>query len=318
MELPIKLNFNEIFKSRKTQLLLVIFIISLFLTIYSPAFLTVTNIRSVLMGMSYDLVVSLGMTILLIMGCLDLSVGSNMALTSVVTALLMTRMNFPVFVAVILGLMLSGFVGLINGIFVTKFKINPFIVTLAMMSIARGFARVLTGGYFVTGLPQNFLFIGRAEFLRIPFPVIFSILLVILLNFFLENFSPLFRSFYVGSAPNNAELFGINVSGMIIAGFIICGILSGISAIFMSSRLAMGYSQFGMMVELRALGASIIGGASFSGGKGSIVGTFLGVLLLALVRNFFSITGIPIYWQNVVNGIILIIAVATFLPSIKN
>ena len=115
----------------------------------------------------------------------------------------------------------------------------------------------------------------------------------------------------MGANPDNAELLGINVKRSVIFGFALCGLFAGISAMFMCSRLAMGYAQFGLEIELRALGAAVIGGATFSGGRGSIWGTFLGVLLLALINNGFLLMDASIYWQKVVNGAILIIAIAT-------
>lgn len=316
--MEMKSYFIEKIKKREIQLFLLILIICIALSLYSNKFLNFQNIRSILMGMSYDLVVAIGMTIVLILGALDLSVGSNLALTSVVTTLLMAEANLSAPVAIILGLGISILVGFTNGLFVTVFKINPFIITLGMMSIVRGIARVLTAGYFVTGLPDSFLILGQGGLFNIPYPVIISFLMVIGLDLLLRNWVPLRRAFYVGSNPDNAELFGIKVGRLLIAGFILSGFFSGVSAIFMSSRLAMGYSQFGVGLELRALGASVIGGASFKGGRGSIWGTFLGVLLLAVVRNGFVLMGVSSYWHRVINGLIIVVAiVASYLSTVK-
>ena len=148
-------------------------------------------------------------------------------------------------------------------------------------------------------------------------PVIASVLIVIGFDFLLKNWIPLNRAFHVGANPDNAELLGINVKRTVLLGFALCGLFSGISAMFMCSRLAMGYAQFGLEIELRALGAAVIGGATFSGGRGSIWGTFLGVLLLALINNGFVLMDASIYWQKVVNGTILIVAIATAVRHAK-
>lgn len=303
--------------TREIQLMLLTLIIGSLLSFLKPNFLVSSNLKSIAMGMTYDLIVALGMTYVLILGGLDLSVGSNIALTGIVTTLLLQKTGIAVPFAIVTGLILSAFIGAVNGSIITKFKINPFIVTLGMMSVARGAAMVLTSGYFVTGLPNSFLIIGRGEIFGIPFPVITAFFLVVIFDFLLKRWAPLNRAFYVGAAPNNAELLGIHVGRIVFMGFTLCGLFSGISAIFMCSRLAMGYAQFGLEIELKALAAAVIGGATFSGGKGSIWGTFFGVLLLAVINNGFVLMDASIYWQKVVNGSILIVAIATAARSVK-
>lgn len=298
-------------RSREIQLLLLTLSISVVISTITPNFLTDSNLKSVAMGMTYDLIVSLGMTYVLILGGLDLSVGSNLALSGIITTLLLQKGLVGVPSALCIGLGVSLFIGAVNGAVIARYRINPFIVTLGMMSLARGAAMVLTSGYFVTSLPENFLIIGRGEIMGIPFPVIASLIIVITFDFLLKNWVHLNRAFHVGANPDNAELLGINVKRTVFFGFAICGLSSGISAMFMCSRLAMGYAQFGLEIELRALGAAVIGGATFSGGRGSMWGTFLGVLLLALINNGFVLMDASIYWQKVVNGTILIIAIAT-------
>lgn len=298
-------------QAREVQLLLLTSVVVLIISNLTPNFLTESNLKSVAMGMTYDLIVALGMTYVLILGGLDLSVGSNIALTGIITTLLMQKGVVSVPVAIGIGLSVSFIIGAINGSVIARFRINPFIVTLGMMSLARGGAMVLTSGYFVTGLPESFLIIGQGEIMGIPFPVIVALLIVIIFDFLLKNWVHLNRAFPVGADPDNAALLGINVNKTVVLGFALCGLFAGITAIFMCSRLAMGYAQFGLEIELRALGAAVIGGATFSGGRGSIWGTFLGVLLLAIINNGFILMDASIYWQKVVNGTILIIAIAT-------
>ena len=304
-------------RAREVQLLILTLLVGLIISILTPNFLTNSNLKSVAMGMTYDLIVALGMTYVLILGGLDLSVGSNIALSGIITTLLLQKGLVSVPLAICIGLGVSFLIGAINGAVITRYRINPFIVTLGMMSLARGSAMVLTSGYFVTSLPKSFLIIGRGEIMGIPFPVIASVLIVIAFDFLLKNWIPLNRAFHVGTNPDYAELLGINVKRTVFLGFALCGLFSGISAIFMCSRLAMGYAQFGLEIELRALGAAVIGGATFSGGRGSIWGTFLGVLLLALINNGFVLMDASIYWQKVVNGTILIIAIATAVRHTK-
>jgi len=304
-------------QAREVQLLLLTLLVGAIISILTPNFLTDSNLKSVAMGMTYDLIVALGMTYVLILGGLDLSVGSNIALSGIITTLLLQKGLVGVPLSICIGLGVSFVIGALNGAVISRYRINPFIVTLGMMSLARGAAMVLTSGYFVTGLPESFLIIGRGEIMGIPFPVIASVLIVIAFDFLLKNWIPLNRAFHVGANPDNAQLLGIDVKRTVWLGFALCGFFSGISAMFMCSRLAMGYAQFGLEIELRALGSAVIGGATFSGGRGSIWGTFLGVLLLALINNGFVLMDASIYWQKVVNGTILIVAIATAARHVK-
>ena len=304
-------------RAREVQLLLLTLLVAVTISILTPNFVTESNLKSVAMGMTYNLIVALGMTYVLVLGGIDLSVGSNVALSGIVATVLLQMGVVNVPVAICIGLGVGMTVGAINGVFITRYRINSFVVTLGMMSLARGVAMVLTSGYFVTGLPEGFLIIGRGEVFGVPFPVIASLLIVIAFHFLLKNWLPLSRGFHVGANPDNAELLGINVKKSVFVAYVLCGLLSGITAIFMSSRLGMGYAQFGLEMELTALGAAVIGGASFSGGRGSIWGTFLGVLLLALINNGFVLMDASIFWQKVVNGTILIVAIATVARHAK-
>ena len=299
---------KEILGTREIGLLLIIFVASILLSIFSENFLTFSNLTSVAIGMNYDVLLALGMTLVLLSKGIDLSVGSILGLTGIITTMLL-QAGVSILFAVILGLLSGASLGFINGIFISKFRINPFIVTLGMMAIARGLSVILTSGYFVSNLPEGYLIIGQGKFLGIPNPTYVMILFVILFDYLLRKWGPLYKAFYIGTNPDAAELSGINVSSIILAGYVISGFLSGLAAIFMTSRLAMGYAQFGLGAELKAICAAIIGGASMGGGEGSIIGAFLGVMLLAIINNGFVLLNLSIYWQGVINGLILVIAV---------
>ena len=303
--------FASAIRKREFQLLLLILFVCVVIASLSPNFVTQSNLKSVAMGMTYDLIVALGMTYVLILGGIDLSVGSNVALSGIVATLLLQMGVVSVPVAVVIALCMGVTIGALNGYLITRFRINSFVVTLGMMSLARGAAMVLTSGYFVTSLPESFLIIGQGEIFGIPFPVIASVVIVIVFHFLLTNWQPLSRGFHVGAHPDFAGLLGINVKNTVTVGYALCGLFCGITAVYMCSRLGMGYAQFGLQMELKALGAAVIGGATFAGGRGSVWGTFLGVLLLALINNGFVLMDASIYWQKVVNGAIVILAIAT-------
>ncbi|MBS3788449.1 ABC transporter permease [Candidatus Bipolaricaulota bacterium] len=298
-------------EKREAQLLLLNLIIAGLLAIFFPgSFPNPGNLRALGVGMVYDALVAVGMTYVLILGGLDLSVGSNVALTSVVTTLLLARWGITsVPMAIAMGLGLSATIGAINGAIITGVSLNPFIVTLGMMAIARGVARVLSAGFFITDLPASFEVLGNASVFGVPLQIILTLGIIAVFDFLVRRWSVLNRAYFVGTQPDNAETVGINVGRVIFVGFIISGLFSGIAAIFLSSHLGIGYSQFAGGMALRALAAAVVGGADFTGGKGSVWGAFLGVLLLALVSNGFVQVGLSAYWEQVVNAIVLIIAI---------
>lgn len=298
-------------EKRVAQLLLLdLLIVAILSILYPSSFPTPGNLRALGMGMIYKLLVAIGMTYVLILGGLDLSVSSNVALSSVVTTLLLAKWGITsVPLAIIIGLGLGTAIGAVNGAVITGFSLNPFIVTLGMAAICRGVARILTAGFFITNLPHSFTLIGNANFYGIPVPLLISIAIVAVFDFLLRNWSPLNRVYFVGTQPDNAETIGINVGRVIFTGFIISGFFSGVAAIFMSAHFGIGYSQFGRGLALQAMAAAVVGGADFTGGKGNIRGTFLGVLLLALVSNGFVQAGLSPYWEQVVNALILIVAI---------
>jgi ribose/xylose/arabinose/galactoside ABC-type transport system permease subunit len=300
---------KSIFRSREMSLFLIIVTASIILWILKGnIFFSLRNFEGIATGMIYDLLMAAGMTVVLILWGIDLSVGAVLALTSVITAMLL-RAGLNVPVSVILGLLFALLAGAINGFCVAKLKIAPFIVTLAVMSIARGTALVLSSGYFLSGLPESYKLISEGKVAGIAIPYIVVAVTLVLLDILLKKWKFLNQSFYVGSNPASAVLSGINVKLVTFVGYLISALMGGIAAIFMSSKLAMGFSQFGQLAELRAIAAAVIGGASFTGGSGSILGATLGVILIAIINNGFVLLNGSPNWQQAVSGIILLVAV---------
>jgi len=296
-------------RAREAALALMVLAVSGLLALAEPRFLNASNLVSVGTGMIYDLPVAAGMTLVLVLGGIDLSVGAIIGLTSVVTAMYL-RSGGSVVLAVPIALAAAGGAGALNGLLVARFKIAPFLVTLGTMSIARGTATVLTSGYFVSGLPPAYIEIGRGQLLGVPYPVFVVLGVVVVFDVLLRRWKPLHDACYAGSNPAAALLSGIDVGRLVFAGYVASALAAGLSAVFMTSRLAMGYARFGELAELRAIAAAVLGGASFSGGTGSILGASLGVLLLAIISNGFVLLRLSVYWQGVVSGLILVVAIA--------
>lgn len=295
---------------RTVILALLVIAVGIILNFLKPGvFFHHRNLTAVATGMTYDLLMAVGMTIVLLLWGIDLSVGSVLGLTGVITTM-MLQDGVSIPLAIMIGISVAALCGAINGFFVAYFKIAPFIVTLGMLSVARGIATVLTQGYFVTSLPEGFQAVGNERLFGVPYMVFFALSVVLIMHYLLRNWRPLREAFYIGTNPEAARLSGISVAPIILGGYIFCSVMAGIAAIFMTSRLAMGSAQFGLGAELKAIAAAVIGGASLRGGVGSVLGTLFAVLLLALINNgFVLLQGSP-NWQNIIMGAILVIAIA--------
>jgi len=299
---------RHIFAFREITLVLVILVFWLVLSNLTSSFQTISNLRAVFLGLSLDAIIAVGMTILLIAGGFDLSVGSVLALGGISSALLVSNGVHPVLSA-LGGLACGAIVGATNGIIVTKIGVNPLITTLGTMGIARGIALVLTGGWGVSNLPDNFNIIGQKVTLGLQSPIWVMLCLVVTFDFLLRKSRFLRQAFYVGGNEKAARLSGINVDRIRLLTYIFTGFLAALSGLLLTARVGAATVTAGAGTELRVIAAVIIGGASLAGGEGSILGSLLAVLLLALVNNAFNLLGISIYWQSIVQGIILIVAV---------
>lgn len=271
-------------------------------------FPTFDNLSQLLLNLSIDTIVAVGMMLLLISGAFDLSVGSIVAFIAGLVAHLMFFMEVPVAPAISLGLLSAGVVGWINGYLIAYQGINPLIQTLAMMGILRGGA-LLVAGSGIQNLPYWFNAIGQSRLLGIQMPVWYMIIIVVLFTF-LVNKSIFFRRYYyIGGNEKAAELSGIRVKKMIQIAFIISAVLAGIAGILLASRLGAAMSTLGRGMELRVITAVILGGASLSGGVGRIPGALLGALFMGIIANIMVIARISGLWQDIILGIILIAAV---------
>lgn len=303
---------SQAIKQRTTTLLLIIIFASVFISFFEPRFLSTRNITSLFMGMTYELFLAMGMTLVLILGGIDLSVGSVLGLAGVTLTMLLSQhqpFGLSIPLAIFIGLSVSALMGLINGLNVSKLKIAPFVATLGMMAIARGLGTVWTSGWYVSGLPEGYVQIGQGTLFGIPYPIYFAVGIMIIFSILLKRWQPLSQAYYIGQNPEAAKMSGLRVSTIMTAGYVVSGLFAGIAALFMTSRLAVGFFQFGLTGELNAIAAAVIGGASFAGGRGSLFGTFLGVLLIAVINNgFVLLQGDPNY-KTLVQGLIVFVAI---------
>ena len=243
-------------------------------------------------------------------GAIDLSVGSILGLAGIVAGLLVKEYLLPVAVAIPIGMLVGVACGVLNGLITTRLHINALIATLATLGIYRSLAQLLTGTG-VTTIGHGFAWLGQSSFLGVQFPFWIMFGLTMLFTF-LMNRSRFFRQFYfVGGNHRAALLFGINADRVIFLGFVLCGCLAGLAGVLTASRLDSAIVSAGTGVELKVITAAVLGGAALRGGAGSIVGAFLGVIFITLIQNVLIISKVPVYWQAIVVGVVLIGAVST-------
>ena len=299
----------KIIKNNETILFFIFIILCIFLSIYNPQFYSIQNINSILRSSSTVMIVAFGMTILLTSGEVDLSVG---ALMSFVTVIVMDVINITgsVVLGFIAVFLFCLFIGLINGFVRTILNVNSLIATLAMMLILQGSVYVYSmAAIYNTHLIPFFTFIGQGFVFKIPMPVIIMLFILPFFVLFL-NFTRFGRYFTaIGSNSDAASLSGINNNKFKIIGFVTTSLLVGISGIILASLMDTGQQGSAKGFELIVIAAVLLGGTSFKGGSGTIVGTILGILILKVIDNGIILMGISQEFQLVVPGVILIIAV---------
>ena len=287
-------------------LLLIVIIIS----IMSPNFLTLNNLLNVLRQVSINALIAFGMTFVILTGGIDLSVGSILALTGAVTAGFMASGMDPIF-AMFLGLLLGAVLGAVNGIIIAKGKVAPFIATLATMTIFRGLTLVYTEGRPISGLgdSQVFQLLGKGYFFGIPVPVITMAITFGILYFILKKTTFGRRVYAVGGNEEASRLSGISVDRIKIYVYSLTGFLAALSALILTSRLNSAQPTAGNMFELDAIAAVVLGGTSLTGGRGWIVGTLIGALIIGVLNNGLNLIGVSSFFQQVVKGAVILIAV---------
>lgn len=297
-------------KARETGLLLIILALFGVMSVISPYFLTVENIRAMAMAFAVESIVVVGMTILLISGGIDLSVGSVTALAMVVAGWLFLQGVDP-WMAAALAIGLTAAVGMAMGFLVTVVGLHHFIVSLGVMVIARGVCLLATGGrpLGLFSLPPEFKFIGQGTIYDIPLVLVIFVIVVLTFDILLRRTTAFRKVFYTGSNPKAAAYSGIRVGRVVFATTTLCSTLCGFAGIIYMARFGSAQPSFGIGMELNVIAAAVIGGASLSGGSGTIFGAILGAVLLSVVSSSLALLNVSVYWQDIIRGSILLGAV---------
>ncbi|QSO55317.1 ABC transporter permease [Alicyclobacillus curvatus] len=289
---------------------MVIVVLVIILAFLSGAFLSANNIISTLLSTVMTAIVSVGMTVALVSGGFDLSVGSVMSMSGVVAgSLALDGVN--IWLAALIGLAASVLSGLITGLFIGKVKINPFIMTLGMQGVVQGVAYVVTQGapLSVANASNSFLYLGQGNLLGIPVLIWILAIIVLVSDYLMRRAVVARKVYYIGSNESAAYLSGIRVAKTKVWIYIFTAILAGIAGVLTLSRFSVAAPTAGMGMELQAIAACIIGGASLSGGEGTVLGALLGSVLVGIVNDALVLLNVSVYWQSLVTGFVLIAAV---------
>ena len=290
--------------------LIALILLVIVIGVISPEFRTIDNFMSLMRQSSINGFIAFGMTCVILTDAIDLSAGSVLALSTALCAAAI-KGGMPVALAMLMALVIGTALGAVSGILVTKGRLQPFIATLITMTVYRGLTQIFMNGKPISGLGDSFLlkFVGRGAVFGIPVPVILFIAVFILFTFLLGKTTFGRRIYATGSNATSAKLAGVNVNRTKLIAYAISGCMATLSGLILLSRMASTQPTLGTGYELDAIAAVALGGTSMSGGRGRIWGTFVGVLIIAVLNNGLNILGVSSYYQDVIKGIVILIAV---------
>jgi ribose transport system permease protein len=312
----------------KFQSLIALVLLCIGISLMSDKFLTVDNAWNVMRQISVNICISVGMTLVVLTSGIDLSVGSVLAFCGAITAGLLKfgielpannlYIGFTLLGAILMGLVVGALLGLFNGWTVTRFKVPPFVATLAMLTIARGLTLLWTKGFPISNLGDSFAYIGTGWFLGIPLPVWISAVVIVSAVVIAQK-TALGRYIYaIGGNEHASKLSGININKVKLIVYSIAGILAAVGGIMVTSRLDSAQPNAGISYELDSIAAVVIGGTSLSGGRGTIMGTVLGAIIIGVLNNGLVLLNVSPFWQQVVKGGVILLAVIIDKANSKN
>lgn len=313
-------NENYLENLKKFQSLLALGLMVAALALTTDSFFTVGNCLNVLQQICVNLCLSIGMTMIIVSGGIDLSVGSMLAFSGAVAAGALTKgfavpgtdlfIEFTTSGAILVAVAVGALLGWLNGIAITRFKLPPFVATLGMLSIARGLTMLWTGGFPINQLGDEFGFMGTGRLLGVPMPVWIAGSLVVVFMVVMKRTRFGRQVYAVGGNERAATLSGLNVSRIKTLVYMLGGALAGVAGLLVTSKLNSAQPNAGMSYELDSIAAVVIGGTSLNGGRGTIVGTVLGCLIIGVLNNGLVLLGVSAVWQQVIKGLVILVAVA--------
>jgi ribose transport system permease protein len=310
MNSPVTDILKKISKIKMLTIAIILLILIVIAAVVSPNFLTAYNLQSVVRDLSFVMIITIGQSCLLMLGELDLSVGKIASLSGVIGGILMLHGQTPPYIALLISLLCGIFLGIINGLLITKLRLNAMIVTIATQGVFAGVTLVITKGRAIVGIPETIHYLGRGMIFGIPIPfVIACIFLVVML--FVTQKMPFGRYIYaIGNNKEAAKILGINVDAVRIAVYAIMGFFCAAAGLLMIARLGNSQPAIGDVWVMNSIAASVIGGVALTGGVGNPLGAVLGACILSIIQNMIVLFNVNTYWQTAVSGIVVLIAIS--------
>ena len=299
-----------LFYMKELTLVIVLFVLLLLFYCFAPKFMTIENIKNILVQNAYIIVSSIGMAFVIIGGGIDLSVGYQISLVGVITTISIQWFHLPVWCSVLIGLMIGTLLGAINGFLSVKLQVHPMVITLATMAIYQGISYIITNSNSIYGLPDSFKFIGQGKILGIPVSIIITVIVLIGATFFLSKTYPGRYIYALGGNGEAARLSGVNTSAMRVISFAICGFFVAVASILLVTRSGSMNSSVGAGTEFTCITAAVLGGVSMAGGEGKVWKVCVGAIILGVLSNGMQFVGLGVYPQYVAKGIILMAAIS--------
>lgn len=303
-----KNKFKSIFNLDQLILLIVLIVLCVFLSIAAPNFATKANVITLLRQTSQAGIAAVGMMVVILLGGIDISIGSYQGLIGVIAAAILAKTD-NAFLAIIVSLLVGALLGMITGMTITKMRLMPLIVTLGMQTILRGAVLVATNGRSIAIKNKAFMTIGKGSVGNIPVPFIIWLVLVIIVWFVLSKTSLGRKLYAIGGNVKAAKLSGIPADRLTLLTYVFCGLLTALAALVLTARLTSGQPTAGEGFEMTVIASVVVGGVSMSGGRGSIFGAMLGVIIFSILTNGLTMLDINSFWQYIIRGVMIIVAV---------
>ncbi|MEZ3435337.1 MAG: ABC transporter permease [Lachnospiraceae bacterium] len=301
---------NALKKSNMTAIGVVLILMIAVASIASPYFLDIYNVQSLLRDLAFVGMIGIAQSLLLLVGELDLSVGKVASLCGILSGMMMVDYKINPWLSFLLALTLGLIFGGINGLIITKLRLNSMVATIGMQGLYGGINLVLTKGKAITGVPEEIYILGKGNWGPIPFPFIFCIVVLVFVLFMVKKTKTGRYIYAIGNSREAAKILGIKVDKIRIMIYAIVGLISSLAGVLYVSRLGSAQSAIGESWPMNSIAASVIGGVSLTGGLGNPAGALIGAAIISIIQNMIVLFGVNVYWQSAVSGIVVVIAIS--------
>lgn len=301
---------NALRKSNMTAMGAVLILMIIIASVLSPYFLDIYNLQALIRDLAFIGMIGIGQSLLLLIGELDLSVGKIASLCGILAGMMMVTYGFNPYLSLVIALLLGLVFGAVNGVIITKLRLNSMVATIGMQGVYGGINLVLTKGKAITGIPESIYIFGKGNLGPIPFPFVFTIIVLICVLFLVKKTKTGRYIYAIGNSREAAKILGIKVDRIRIMIYAIVGFISSLAGILYVARLGSSQSAIGESWPMNSIASSVIGGVSLTGGIGNPAGALIGAAVISIIQNMIVLFGVNVYWQSAVSGIVVVLAIS--------